>query len=197
MLNHEAPPGPATLYRHDHPPVRNVNAQERQQRSLGQRIADRVAAVVGSWPFIIVQSGLLALWMVVNVYLAVAEHFQPGFLKAWDPYPFILLNLVLSFQAAYTGPVVMMSQNRQNEKDRMMAESDFEVNRKAEEEIEVIMKHLAHQDRLILDAIARLEALKTAPPVAEVAAKMDEILHRLEGNDRRVLSLMSKMGVGE
>jgi uncharacterized membrane protein len=93
--------------------------------------------------------------------------------------------------------VVMMSQNRQAQKDRLMSENDFEINRKAEEEIGVIMKHLAHQDRLILDAIARLEALKSAPPVSEVAAKVDEILHRLESNDRRILSLMSKMGAGE
>jgi uncharacterized membrane protein len=189
--------GPAAVYQHDHPPVRNVVVEDARQRSLGQRVADRVAALVGSWPFIIVQSVMLFGWIVLNVYLISYLRAHPGAWKAWDPYPFILLNLVLSFQAAYTGPVVMMSQNRQSQKDRLMSESDFEINRKAEEEIEVIMKHLAHQDRLILDAIARLEALKTSPPVAEVAAKVDEILHRLEANDRRILGLMSKMGVGE
>jgi uncharacterized membrane protein len=189
--------GPAAVYRHDHPPVRNVVVEDAIRRDLGQRVADRVAAVVGSWPFIIVQSALLFGWIVLNVYLIAYLRMHPGAWKAWDPYPFILLNLVLSFQAAYTGPVVMMSQNRQAQKDRLMSENDFEINRKAEEEIEVIMKHLAHQDRLILDAIARLEALKTAPPVSEVAVKVDEILHRLEANDRRVLSLMSKMDVRE
>jgi len=189
--------GPAAVYRHDHPPVRNVVVEDATRRNLGQLVADQVAALVGSWPFIIVQSLLLFAWIALNVYLIAYMRMHPGAWKAWDPYPFILLNLVLSFQAAYTGPVVMMSQNRQAQKDRLASEVDFEINRKAEEEIEVIMKHLAHQDRLILDAIARLEALKTAPPVAEVAAKVDEILHRLEANDRRILSLMSKMGVGD
>ena len=197
MLNQSPQMGPAAVYQHDHPPVRNVVAEDARQRSLGQRVADQVAALVGSWPFIIVQSVLLFCWIALNVYLIAYMRMHPGAWKAWDPYPFILLNLVLSFQAAYTGPVVMMSQNRQSQKDRLMSENDFEINRKAEEEIEVIMKHLAHQDRLILDAIARLEALKVSAPVAEVAAKMDEILHRLEANDRRILSLMSKMGVGE
>ena len=197
MPNQSPQMGPAAVYQHDHPPVRNVVAEDARQRSLGQRVADQVAALVGSWPFIIVQSVLLFCWIALNVYLIAYMRMHPGAWKAWDPYPFILLNLVLSFQAAYTGPVVMMSQNRQSQKDRLMSESDFEINRKAEEEIEVIMKHLAHQDRLILDAIARLEALKSDPPVAQVAAKVDEILHRLEANDRRVLSMMSKMGVGE
>jgi uncharacterized membrane protein len=197
VSNQATQPGPAAVYRHDHPPIRNVAAEDARRRDLGQRIADRVAAVVGSWPFITVQSLLLFGWIGLNVYLVAYLRMHPGAWRAWDPYPFILLNLVLSFQAAYTGPVVMMSQNRQAQKDRLMSENDFEINRKAEEEIEVIMRHLAHQDRLILDAIARLEALKAAPPVAEVARKMDEILRHLEANDRRILGLMEKMGVGE
>jgi uncharacterized membrane protein len=77
---------------------------------------------------------------------------RPGFLKAWDPYPFIPLNLVLSFQAAYTGPVVMMSQAR------LSAQADNEVNKKAEEGVEVILKHLSHQDKLLLDAIVRIKS---------------------------------------
>jgi uncharacterized membrane protein len=187
--------GPAARYRHDHPPVRNVVVEVEAKRSLGQRVADRVASVVGSWPFIIVQSILLAVWMAINVWLMVMAATRPGFLHAWDPYPFILLNLVLSFQAAYTGPVVMMSQNRQNEKDRVMAQGDYEVNQKAEEEIEVIMKHLAHQDRLILDATRRIEALRQDPAVGGVAARVEEILKRLDQNDRRLLGLMERMGV--
>jgi Predicted membrane protein len=189
--------GPAATYAHDHPPVRDVAAEDARQRSPGQRVADQVAALVGSWPFIIVQSVLLFGWIALNVYLIVYLRTHPGAWKAWDPYPFILLNLVLSFQAAYTGPVVMMSQNRQAQKDRLVSENDFEINRKAEEEIEVVMRHLAHQDRLLLDVIARLEALKTAPSVTELAGKMDEILRRMEANDRRVLSLVAKLGAGE
>ncbi|MBI1798165.1 MAG: DUF1003 domain-containing protein [Candidatus Eisenbacteria bacterium] len=160
--------------------------------SPGQRLADRVASVVGSWPFIIIQSTILAAWIAVNVYLVVMEQLHPGYLRAWDPYPFILLNLMLSFQAAYTGPVVMMSQNRQSEKDRMMAQSDYEVNQKAEEEIEVVMKHLVHQDRLILDAIARLEALQATPPVEAAAVRIEEILRRIEVSDRRVVEALER-----
>jgi uncharacterized membrane protein len=185
--------GPCADYKHDHPPVRNVIADHEEQLSLGQRVADRVALVVGSWPFIIVQSCILAMWMVVNVYLVVSEMRQPGSLKAWDPYPFILLNLVLSFQAAYTGPVVMMSQNRQTEKDRLMAQHDYEINVKAEEELEVVMDHLQHQDRLILDAIGRLEALQVTPPVREVADKLEAVLKQVERNDQRVMALLARI----
>ncbi len=93
----------------------------------GQRIADRVAAIVGSWPFIAIQSAAIAAWMTGNVIAGAS---------AWDPYPFILLNLLLSFQAAYTAPVIMMSQNRQSEIDRHNAGNDYHVNLKAELEIE-------------------------------------------------------------
>ena len=185
--------GPCADYKHDHPPVRNVIVEHEGQLALGQRVADRVALIVGSWPFIIVQSGLFLVWVAINVYLVFNVIKQPGFLKAWDPYPFILLNLVLSFQAAYTGPVVMMSQNRQGEKDRLMAQHDYEINMKAEEELEVVMDHLEHQDRLILDAIARLEALQVTPPVREVADTLEEVLRRVERNDQRIVALLARL----
>ena len=121
--------------------------------TFGQRIADKVTILVGSWPFIITQSCILAIWITFNIYLAL----HPQILKAWDPYPFILLNLVLSFQAAYTGPIVMMSQNRQGEKDRAVAQNDFHCNVTAEEEIRILMEHLVHQDELMLAILARLE----------------------------------------
>jgi len=185
--------GPAAQYRHEHPPVRNVNEEVAQAMTFGQRVADRVAISVGSWPFIIIQSVLLCIWMGFNVYLVVMVHRHPGFLKAWDPYPFILLNLVLSFQAAYTGPVVMMSQNRQSQKDRLVAQSDYEMDKKAEEEIEVIMRHLVHQDKLLLDAMARLESLQKTPETEPLTSKIDELLKRMDQNDKNLLSLLSRM----
>ena len=193
MPNAKAPASPAADYRHDHPPVRNINAILAEGTSLGQRVADGVAALVGSWPFIIVQSVLLGVWLLMNVYLAYMLGTHPGFLKAWDPYPFILLNLVLSFQAAYTGPVVMMSQNRQSEIDRMSAQSDYEVNKKAEEEIEVIMKHLVHQDKLLLDAIARIESLHASAADAPAAQDISSLLKRMDENDRTVIGLLGRM----
>ena len=97
--------------------------------TLGQRVADTVAATMGSWTFIIIQSVILAIWIGLNV---------TAFMQQWDPYPFILLNLALSFQAAYAAPVIMMSQNRQQDIDRKAAEHDYEVNVKAELEIELL-----------------------------------------------------------
>ena len=185
--------GPCADYKHDHPPVRNVIAEHEEDLSLGQRIADRVALMVGSWPFILIQSAIFLVWVSINAYLVVTEMRHPGSLKAWDPYPFILLNLILSFQAAYTGPVVMMSQNRQTEKDRLMAQHDYEINLKAEEELEVVMDHLEHQDRLILEAIARLEALQVTPPVREIADKLEAVLKRVEQNDQRMVALLARL----
>jgi uncharacterized membrane protein len=89
--------------------VRNVNELAEAQSTLGHRVADRVATTMGNWPFLIVQSLLLAGWVVLNLV---------AWLRHWDPYPFIFLNLALSMQAAYAAPIIMMSQNRQAEKDR-------------------------------------------------------------------------------
>jgi uncharacterized membrane protein len=165
--------GPAAFFRHEHPPVRNLNEMEQEHQTLGQRVADRVASSVGSWPFIIIQSIGLLIWMTANVYLAL--HFRD---KAFDPFPFILLNLVLSFQAAYTGPVVMMSQNRQSQKDRLMAEHDFEINKKAEEEIKVIMNHLAYQNSIL---ITMLERLGISHDEAESALRAHGVVDPLPG----------------
>jgi len=145
--------GPAALYKHEHAPIRDASADYESSMSFGDRVADKVATLVGSWPFIIVQSVLLAFWIAANIWLLVTHN--P--LKPWDPYPFILLNLALSFQAAYTGPIVMMSQNRQSAKDRLEAKDDYQCNLKAEEEIRIIMEHLAHQDELLLEILEKLK----------------------------------------
>lgn len=152
--------GPAARYNHSKHIVRNINHQFREQLTTGQRVADKVATVVGSWPFIIYQSIIIVIWMSANMYLLYLSAIDGDFLKSWDPYPFILLNLVLSFQAAYTGPVVMMSQNRQSEKDRLMAEQDYQINKTAEEEIKIIMDHLVHQDVIMAEILARLEKME-------------------------------------
>ncbi len=102
---------------------------EKDKYTLGQRAADKIAKFAGSWAFIFSFTGVLILWMVVNTVLAT---------KAFDPYPFILLNLVLSCVAAIQAPLIMMSQNRQEEKDRHRAENDYKVNLKTEIMIEDI-----------------------------------------------------------
>jgi uncharacterized membrane protein len=142
-------------FKHEqHGPVVNVNKVANEKLTLGARIADTVAATVGSWKFIIGQSIILALWIILNVIIVVGVWQSQAH---WDPYPFILLNLVLSFQAAFTGPFVMMSQNRQAVKDRLTAENDYKTDVKSEQEIMHIMEHLDHQDALILQIVQRLE----------------------------------------
>lgn len=125
--------------------------------TMGQRVADAVAAGMGSWTFIIAQSTILIVWIVLNVM---------AWVQAWDPYPFILLNLALSFQAAYAAPFIMMSQNRQSDIDRERAKDDYDVNVKAELEIELLhekMDLLRDQEigrltKIIEDLVQRLDA---------------------------------------
>ncbi len=127
-------------YQHRHPPVREPKEILGGPQSVGQRAADLIAVTVGSWRFLIIQSGLLALWFLANT-MGVFSH--------WDPYPFIFMNLVLSLQAAYTASVVMISENRQTERDRRQARTEFEINQKTEEEVHAILEHLACQDEAL------------------------------------------------
>jgi uncharacterized membrane protein len=127
--------------------------EEASPLTLGQRIADQVAATMGSWRFIIIQSTLLLGWITINI---------TAWINHWDPYPFILLNLALSFQAAYAAPFIMMSQNRQQDIDRQSAESDYQINIKAELEIELL-----HQK---IDALREKEVLELTKAVHALAA---------------------------
>ncbi len=137
-------------YRHQHPPIKNVNEVIREQLTIGQRAADWIAAKVGSWEFIICQSLLLILWGVLNI---------TAWVRHWDPYPFILMNLMLSLQAAYTAPMIMMSQNRKADHDRIEAHIDYEVNLKAENEIQAVLENLEAQNIAIAELQKLLEEL--------------------------------------
>ena len=106
--------------------ARNVAHEFEEKLTFGQRLADHFAQIIGSWRFIVIQSTLLVVWIALNI---------TAYVFRWDPYPFILLNLALSFQAAYAAPIIMMSQNRQSDKDHLQAKNDYEVNLKAELEI--------------------------------------------------------------
>lgn len=134
---------------------RNVNEVVEEQMTLGERIADKVADTIGSWRFIIIQSMLIVLWITLNV-VAWVDH--------WDPYPFILMNVMLSFQAAYAGPVIMMSQNRQSAKDRLAAEIDHQVNTKAEFEIGLLVRRLDELEKTLDEGQAELKSLIRAKP---------------------------------
>jgi len=174
-------------FKHDHPPVIDVNEVADERMTIGQRIADGVAATMGSWRFIIIQSCILAAWLVLN---SIQLIFRP-----FDEYPFILLNLMLSFEAAYSAPIIMMSQNRQAEKDRIMAESDYHCNIKGEEETRNIMEHLDHQDTVIMQIIKRIEEQHLE--IKEHLVRLDPTLVQKLGMDIVELSKESLEGDGE
>jgi len=155
--------------------------KEEDRLTVGQKVADTVAANMGSWRFIIIQSVILLFWIAANV---------TAFIQRWDPYPFILLNLALSFQAAYAAPFIMMSQNRQQDIDRKKAESDYNVNIKAELEIELLHQKIdelrakemlalteairdlsehVRNEKLAVEAVAKPARAKTAKPAAATA----------------------------
>jgi uncharacterized membrane protein len=145
------PPRFPPPYRHEHGPIKNVNEVVKEQLTAGQRASDWIAAKIGSWHFIIGQSALLTLWAILNV---------TAWMRHWDPYPFILMNLVLSLQAAYTAPMIMMSQNRMAVRDRVEAHIDYEVNLMAETEIKVILENLEAQNVAIAEIHKLVEEVR-------------------------------------
>jgi uncharacterized membrane protein len=134
---------------HPHKP-RNINQVHDEQLTFGQRIADSFASGIGSWTFVIVQAAIMIVWMIINTLtLFKFIHF--------DIFPFVFLNLAMSAEAAFSSPLIMMSQNRQSEKDRLMAENDFRTDQKAEHHIEEMIGHLDAQDHVLLQLIQRLD----------------------------------------
>lgn len=121
--------------------IENLNDLEGKKMSKAEKIADSVVGVMGSWKFIVTQTIILICWTILNFIV---------FLEHWDPYPFILLNLILSLQAAYAAPIIMMSQNRQTARDRIEAHNDFLINKKAETEVRIILERLEAQNEMIL-----------------------------------------------
>ncbi len=117
------------------------------ERTFGECLADAVASGMGSWKFIIIQTIIVAVWMTLNVI---------GIMQHWDPFPFILLNLLFSTQAAYAAPIIMMSQNRQSDRDRAQAQADFETNIAAKQEIEELQIRLARIEDDKLDKIFKI-----------------------------------------
>lgn len=125
----------------------NLEEDTEDVLTFGQKIADKVAGFGGSWTFIIFFFSFILLWMIVNIFIFTT--------KPFDPYPFILLNLILSCLAAIQAPIIMMSQNRQEQKDRIRAEHDYKINLKAELEIKLLndkIDHLlVHQNKKLLE----------------------------------------------
>lgn len=155
---------------------RPVHVVEAERLTLGQRLADRVTLALGSWRFIIIQTAILLVWVTVNAI---------GWVRHWDPYPFILLNLMLSFQAAYSAPIIMMSQNRQAAKDRLNAEHDFQIDLRAELEVAAIQQRLNDLAGRQWDALVALQHQQL------------ELLERIEGLTAEVHRIATRPGQGE
>lgn len=131
-----------------------------EKMTIGQKVADQVAAFGGSWTFIFLYGGALLLWMSINTFiLARLGHGADG--AQWDPYPYILLNLMLSMTAALQAPIIMMSQNRAGEKDRLAAEQDFKVNLKSELMLEELVRKDRERTAQLDELLRSVEALRT------------------------------------
>lgn len=126
---------------------KNWHDKHIEKLTFGEKLADKVATGMGSWTFIIGQSIFVFVWVTLNIF---------AYFYRWDPYPFILLNLLFSVQAAYSAPIIMMAQNRQNERDRYHAEQDFKTNIKAKAEIESLQISIARIENEKLIEIIKL-----------------------------------------
>ena len=120
--------------------IQNVDIVYQRELTRGERIAIAVTQIVGSWTFVVAQSLFLAAWIILNVV---------GWVRQWDPYPFILLNLVLNVIASYTAPLILMAQNRDAERDRLMMHEDFETNRQVAAEVSKILGILEEHSQIL------------------------------------------------
>ena len=125
---------------HRHP----VNVVHHEEATVGERIADKAASGIGSWPFLIVQTFLVSCWVIANIVITLIERGS----NHWDPYPFVLLNLLFSVQAAYTGPVLLLAGNRQSQKDRLTLEHAADEADKADHQNVEILRAIQHNTQL-------------------------------------------------
>jgi len=135
-------------HQHDHPPVRDLNRDVERRLTFADRVAADFSRLVGSWVFVLVQLGIIVVWIALNAL---------NLIRPWDSYPFRFLNLVLSLEAAIWISVLLMGLNRQADRDRLRAQQDYELNVKAEEELKALMNHLMHQDEILLQIVNRLD----------------------------------------
>src|SRR5438552_7963597 len=135
-------------HQHDHPPVRDINREVERRLTFADRVADDFSRLIGSWIFVLVQVGIMVIWVGLNAL---------NLIHPWDRYPFLFLNFILSLEAAVWVSVVLMALNRLSDRDRLRAQHDFELDIKAEEELKALMNHLMHQDEILLQIVNRLD----------------------------------------
>jgi len=146
-------------YKHDHPPVRNAADLFEKQLTFSQKAADWVAEAVGSWKFIFLQTAIFGFWISINV---------TSWFNHWDPYPFILMNLVLSLLASYAASIILISQNLQDRRGMVESREHYLINEKAEEEAHVILDHLIAQNKALAAIYETLRELQINADKANV-----------------------------
>ena len=152
-------------HQHDHPPVRDLNREIERRRTFADRVADDFARLVGSWVFVLVQVGIMVVWVGLNAL---------NLIHPWDKYPFLFLNFILSLEAAVWVSIVLMALNRQADRDRLRAQQDYELNVKAEEELKALMNHLMHQDEVLLQIVNRLD--RGDREMKRLARRLEEVI---------------------
>ena len=135
-------------HQHDHPPVRDLNREVDRKLTFADRVSDDFSRLIGSWVFVLAQTGIMVLWVGLNAL---------NLIHPWDRYPFLFLNFILAVEAAVWVSVVLMALNRLADRDRLRAQHDYELNVKAEEELKALMNHLMHQDEVLLQIVNRLD----------------------------------------
>src|SRR5579859_7189824 len=135
-------------HQHDHPPVRDLNREVERKLTFADRVAADFARLIGSWVFVLVQVGIMVLWVGLNAF---------NLIRPWDPYPFLFLNFILSLEAGIWVSIALMALNRIAARDRIRAQHDYELDVKAEEELKALMNHLMHQDEILLQIVNRLD----------------------------------------
>lgn len=158
----------AETMRHVDRAATNRAAEPEERLTRGDKVADRVTRHIGSWRFILVYFALLMLWMGVNTV---------AWIRHWDPYPFIFLNLILSFQGAFAAPIILMSQNRQEARDRLAEQVDHAINQRAEREVAAVQSLIEELERASLAEFTALRAEQAA-----MRERLDAILTTLARN---------------
>ncbi|TMD99064.1 MAG: DUF1003 domain-containing protein [Chloroflexi bacterium] len=152
-------------HQHDHPPVRDLNRDVERRLTFADRVAADFSRLIGSWVFVLVQVGIMVVWIGLNAL---------NLIRPWDRYPFLFLNLVLTLEAAVWVSVVLMSLNRMADRDRLRAQQEYELNVKAEEELKALMNHLMHQDEILLQIVNRLD--RGDREMKRLARRLEEVL---------------------
>jgi uncharacterized membrane protein len=152
-------------HQHDHPPVRDLNREVERRQTFADRVAADFARLVGSWVFVLVQVGIMVLWVGLNAF---------NLIRPWDRYPFLFLNFILSLEAAIWVSVVLMALNRIADRDRIRAQHAYELDVKAEEELKALMNHLMHQDEILLQIVNRLD--RGDREMKRLARRLEEVI---------------------